>query len=265
MRRTTFFRFNRIAFIAGTIICMVLPFIDISIPDNLEARMPMDVIESVLESSSPESVLLDGAVVTDESTGSGIGIFLIEIIFIAGAMVSFFTTVRSYWLMRRMILSVEDKVIDGIRVKVTEEDIPSFSWGRYIVISIRDLEENPAILKHEKMHVRCRHSIDLMAFTVITTLHWFNPVIWIARKELKMLHEYEADGLTLEMDADPTQYQLLLVRKAVGEKRFHLANGFNHSKLKNRISMMHRERSSRGVAASTTLTMLSTGEAEAAR
>ena len=139
MRKTTFFRLNRVAFIVGTCICMVLPFIDISIPDNLEARMPMDVIESVLESSSTESVLLDGAVVTDESTGSGIGVFLIEIIFIAGAMVSFFTTVRSYWLMRRMILSVEDKVIDGIRVKVTEEDIPSFSWGRYIVISIRDL------------------------------------------------------------------------------------------------------------------------------
>jgi TonB family protein len=224
---------------------MVMPFIDISVPNNLEARMPMDVIEGVLESSLPESVLLDGAVVTDESTGSGMGIFLIEIIFIAGAIVSFCTTARSYWLMRRMILSVEDKVIDGIRVKVTEEDIPSFSWGRYIVISIRDLEENPAILTHERMHVKCGHSIDLMAYSIVTTLHWFNPLVWIARTELKMLHEYEADERTINKGIDATQYQLLLVKKAVGAKRFQLANGFNHSKLKNRITMMHKDKTNK--------------------
>ena len=245
MRKTTFFRLNRVAFIVGTCICMVLPFIDISIPDNLEARMPMDVIESVLESSSPESVTLESAVVTDESTGSGMGIFLIEIIFIAGAMVSFFTTVRSYWLMRRMILSVEDKVIDGIRVKVTEDDIPSFSWGRYIVIGRRDFEENPAILTHERMHVKCGHSIDLMAYSIVTTLHWFNPLVWIARTELKMLHEYEADDLTINKGIDATQYQLLLVKKAVGAKRFQLANGFNHSKLKNRITMMYKNKTNK--------------------
>ena len=245
MRKTTFFRLNRVAFIVGTCICMVLPFIDISVPNNLEARMPMDVIEGVLESSSPESVTLESAIVTDESTGSGMGIFLIEIIFIAGAIVSFCTTARSYWLMRRMILSVEDKVIDGIRVKVTEEDIPSFSWGRYIVISTRDLEENPAILTHERMHVKCGHSIDLMAYSIVTTLHWFNPLVWIARTELKMLHEYEADDLTINKGIDATQYQLLLVKKAVGAKRFQLANGFNHSKLKNRITMMYKNKTNK--------------------
>ena len=245
MRKTTFFRLNRVAFIVGTCICMVLPFIDISVPNYLEARMPMDVIEGVLESSSPESVTLESAVVTDESTGSGIGISLIEIIFIAGAIVSFCTTARSYWLMRRMILSVEDKVIDGVRVKVTEEDIPSFSWGRYIVISTRDLEENPAILTHERMHVKCGHSIDLMAYSIVTTLHWFNPLVWISRTELKMLHEYEADDLTINKGIDATQYQLLLVKKAVGAKRFQLANGFNHSKLKNRITMMYKNKTNK--------------------
>ena len=245
MRKTTFFRLNRVAFIVGTCMCMVMPFIDISIPNNLEARMPMDVIEGVLESSSPESVTLESAVVTDESTGSGIGISLIEIIFIAGAMVSFFTTARSYWLMRRMILSVEGKVIDGVRVKVTEDDIPSFSWGRYIVIGRRDFEENPAILTHERMHVKCGHSIDLMAYSIVTTLHWFNPIVWIARTELKMLHEYEADNLTINKGVDATQYQLLLVKKAVGAKRFQLANGFNHSKLKNRITMMYKNKTNK--------------------
>ena len=245
MRKTTFFRLNRVAFIVGTCLCMVMPFIDISIPRNIETRMPMDVIENVLTTSSSESVALEGAVVTDERTESEMGLSIIGIIFIAGAMVSFFTTVRSYWLMRQMILSVRDKVIDGVNVKVTEADIPSFSWGRHIVISSRDLEENPAILTHERMHVKSGHSIDLMAYSIVTTLHWFNPLVWIARAELKMLHEYEADNLTINKGIDATQYQLLLVKKAVGTKRFQLANGFNHSKLKNRISMMHKNKTNK--------------------
>ena len=245
MRKTTFFRLNRVVFIAGTCICMLMPFIDISLPHNIESRMPMGVIEAVLTNSSSESVALEGTVVTDEGAESGMGVPLIEIIFFAGALVSFFITARSYWLMRRMILSVQDKVIDGVHVKVTEADIPSFSWGRHIVISSRDLEENPAILTHEHMHVKSGHSIDLMAYSIVTTLHWFNPLVWIARTELKMLHEYEADNLTINKGIDATQYQLLLVKKAVGAKRFQLANGFNHSKLKNRITMMHKNKTNK--------------------
>ena len=69
-------------------------------------------------------------------------------------------------------------------------------------------------------------------------LQWFNPLVWILRTELKMLHEYEADEAVINQGIDAKQYQLLLVKKAVGAQRFQLANGFNHAKLKNRITMM---------------------------
>ena len=240
MRKTTFFRFNRMAFISGTILCILLPLLNIQMPEWTYGETTMNMIRESINDST-----LSAAGEPAEDMGVLSLIRSINIIFIAGALTSLALTLRSYWLMIKMIHSIPGTKISNTNVKVTEADIPSFSWLKNIVISRHDLEENPAILKHEKMHVRCRHSIDLMAFTVITTLHWFNPVIWIARKELKMLHEYEADGLTLEMDADPTQYQLLLVRKAVGEKHFQLANGFNHSRLKNRIGMLHRKRSNR--------------------
>ena len=144
-----------------------------------------------------------------------------------------------------MIRSVEPETIAQTQIRVIEEDIPSFSWGRHIVIGRKDLKENPAILTHERMHVRCGHSFDLMAYTIVTTLQWFNPIAWIARTELKMLHEYEADELTINKGIDAAQYQLLLVKKAVGAKRFQLANGFNHSKLKNRITMMHKNKTNK--------------------
>ena len=219
MRKTTFFRFNRGAFISGTIICMILPFINIRIPEGMAPVMP--ILESALNHEPAESMMLEGAVIT----------------------LAF--TVRSCLLMRKMMNAVRPMKYKEMDLRITDAAIPSFSWGRHIVISRKDLEDNPAILTHEEMHVRCGHSIDLLAYAIITTLHWFNPLVWIARTELKMLHEYEADDLTINQGIDATQYQLLLVKKAVGAKRFQLANGFNHSKLKNRITMMHKNKTNK--------------------
>ena len=87
------------------------------------------------------------------------------------------------------------------------------------------------------MHVKSRHYIDLFLFRAIQIVWWWNPLVWIARTELGLLHEYEADEGVIEKGIDATQYQLLLVRKAVGEQRFSLASGFQHAQLKNRITI----------------------------
>ena len=79
-----------------------------------------------------------------------------------------------------MIRSAKPETIAQTQIRVIEEDIPSFSWGRHIMIGRKDLKENPAILTHERMHVRCGHSFDIMAYTVVTTLQWFNPLVWVA-------------------------------------------------------------------------------------
>jgi len=133
---------------------------------------------------------------------------------------------------------------DGTRLVLLETEIPSFSWGRTIVMCRKDAELNPVIRLHEEAHVHKAHSLDILFFTAVTLVHWFNPLVWITLGELKLLHEYEADNAVLDKGIDATQYQLLLVRKAVGEKRFSLANGFQHAKLKNRIDMMLKRPSS---------------------
>ena len=245
MRKTTFLRLNRIGFLAGTFICMALPFIRISMPENIAREMPMAIIENaitpaIVTSSVTEETAISATEQTAEKTFP-----VVEFILLTGMLVTLVITSRSYFHMTRMLKSIRVTDIDGTCVRITDDEIQSFSWGRQIVISRKDLEENPAILTHEKMHVRCGHSIDLIAYSIVTVMHWFNPLVWIARTELKMLHEYEADDLTINKGIDATQYQLLLVKKAVGAKRFQLANGFNHSKLKNRITMMHKNKTNR--------------------
>ncbi|MBQ8812613.1 MAG: M56 family metallopeptidase [Bacteroidales bacterium] len=241
MRKTTFFRLNRTVFLAGTFICLLLPFIRIRMPSGSDIITPMAIIE---EAISAGPMTLQAAVVGAEESINWTKL-IITSLFLTGGMISFLITAVSYVRMCKMIKSVKPVKADGTNVRIIEEEIPSFSWGRHIVIGRKDLEENPAILTHERMHVKCGHSFDLMAYTIVTTLQWFNPLVWISRTELKMLHEYEADELTINKGIDATQYQLLLVKKAVGAKRFQLANGFNHSKLKNRITMMHKNKTNK--------------------
>ena len=69
--------------------------------------------------------------------------------------------------------------------------------------------------------------------------------MWLLRRELRAIHEYEADEAVLRSGVDAREYQMLLIRKAAGRRWCSVANSFNHSKLKNRITMMLRKKSSR--------------------
>ena len=133
---------------------------------------------------------------------------------------------------------------------VVPQAVTPFSWGRWVVISEEDLAHNgEAILCHEQAHLRLHHSADLLLTDLAGCLQWFNPAMWLLRRELRAIHEYEADAAVLRSGVDAREYQMLLIRKAAGRRWYSVANSFNHSKLKNRITMMLRKKSSRWAAA----------------
>jgi len=118
---------------------------------------------------------------------------------------------------------------------------------KYIVISRRDWEDSKdEILTHEMAHIRYRHSWDILLSGVCVVFHWFNPAAWLLKQELQNIHEYEADECVINQGIDAKRYQLLLIKKAVGTQRFtSMANSFNHSKLKKRITMMLKSKSNK--------------------
>ena len=230
MRRTTFFRLNRILLLVGALACFLLPLLRLR-PDN-GAQAFWLVLNPEITAAA------EGTATNTAPAGIPVTAILFSI-WLLGAVTVLFLTIRSYFKMRKLIRQGEtQRLPDGTILILTDQDQPSFSWNRTVVMSRKDAAENPAILLHEQMHIRHRHSLDLLLYSFCTAAHWFNPLVWITRTELKLLHEYEADDSVLDQGIDATQYQLLLVRKAVGEQRFSLANGFQHSKLKNRIAMM---------------------------
>lgn len=232
MRRDGHFRFNRITLLAGSAVCLLLPLI--------RFRMNRPTLYS--EWLEPV-VVAAGQGAEPSATGAADGVPLswqavVLLFYLAGVLVTLGLYIRSYGSMFRLLRRTPGERRDGYTLHLVPREAPSFSWLRHIVLGRNDYERYPAILTHERAHVRYGHSVDLLLSSALTVLQWFNPLVWICRGELKLLHEYEADDFVLNQGIDATQYQLLLVKKAVGEKRFLLANGFNHAQLKNRITMM---------------------------
>ena len=247
MRSTTFFRFNRAMLLLGTFVCMLLPCYSITVNEVEGIQLPMQILDEMLvlkttdepiETSAIELTLQEAAPM---ASSPFFPIVLLGI-YLLGMLVYLAIVIRSFAEVWKMIASHPKQWKDGCWLVIIPKKIPSFSWSNYIVISEEDYRKYPQVLVHERMHYLCRHSYDILFFTIVHALHWFNPLVWLIRTELKLLHEFEADQGVINQGIDATQYQILLVKKAVGQKLYTIANGFNHTKPQKRITMMIKEK-----------------------
>mgnify|MGYP003551928115 CR=1 FL=1 len=247
MRSTTFFRFNRVMLLLGTFVCMLLPCYTITVDEVEGIQLPMQILDEMLVLKTTDEPIETSAIELplQETAPTASTPFLPIVllgIYVIGMLAYWFMVIRSFTEVWKMIASHPKQWKDGCWLVIIPEKIPSFSWSNYIVISEEDYRNYPQVLVHERMHYLCRHSYDILFFTIVHALHWFNPMVWLIRTELKQLHEFEADQGVINQGIDATQYQLLLVKKAVGKKLYTIANGFNHTKLQKRITMMIQEK-----------------------
>lgn len=237
LSRTTLHTFNRFVILALVAVSMVLPFVHVTVREPVvEGTVSIDqlvMLATVVEQERPEFHF------------SAINVAVL--IYIIGVAVFFIRMLLSYAgihrIMKRAVTVIDD---DGVRIYVVDGDIAPFSWFRNIVISAADYRDNRrAIITHEKAHVAKMHSADILLCNMLTVVQWFNPAAWLLKAELQDVHEYEADEAVLRSGIDATGYQLLLVRKAVGDRLFAIANNLSKDSLKKRITMMKTKKTNR--------------------
>lgn len=243
LSRDTFHRTNRITLLSAFFLTALLPFIP------LRWEQPEAITQLT---QTPEYLLyvylsMQGG--TEETVTAApqprFGELAI-LIYTAGLL--FFTARYLYFTLRILLFIRKGKRSRGtgnVLFVRYDREIAPFSWMNVIFLSDTGSPENREIIAtHELAHIRNRHYLDLLLAEFYCIIQWFNPAVWLLKKGLKDIHEYEADAKVLEEGFDARQYQLLLIKNAVAPQDFNsIINHFNQPKLKKRIRMMIKKKS----------------------
>ena len=255
LRRETFFRFNRAMLLCIVVLSLLLPCLDVHVWDNglatpfePQRQAISSVVLPTLIVGSSESAAAD--VPADHT--AVVWSTLLVYIYIIGVL--FFVLWKAVGLIRlirfipRGCLWTDKQ--EGATIYCHADKVSPFSWMRSIVIG-EDLPQpslkgrDEIVLAHELAHVRMHHSWDALFLSCVEVLQWFNPCIWMLDASLREVHEYEADDAVLRRGISARDYQLLLIEKAVARTPYPMVNGFRHSLLKKRITMMTKKKSPR--------------------
>ncbi len=240
LSRETFHRFNRVALLVVMVLAVVLPWIRLSLDATVQVTKPMVVLEDLL-------VTPGGAAAAQQTSLSWSVMDFATLAYFIGVAMALAWFLHSHWSLHRLLRQGRrESLPGGITLHVVPGDQSPFSYFKHIVISEQDYRDNPnEILTHEQAHIGLRHSWDVLFMSVVALFQWWNPAAWLLGRELRLVHEYEADEAVLNQGINAKQYQLLLIRKSVGDKLFSMANNFNYQSLKKRIRMMSMNKSSR--------------------
>ncbi|MCR5068970.1 MAG: M56 family metallopeptidase [Prevotella sp.] len=241
LSRETFHRFNRCMLVGIMVTSLIVPAIHLQTKSQTMLNDGMCAMQQYME-NDPMLVV----VMTEQASGVS-WLQVIMWIYLLGVALMLCTTVaQAIALIRFMQRGIHHSDSKGNTVILHNSDTAPFSIFHYIVMSVSDYESHRQyILLHEQEHIRLGHTFDLLLLQFMKTVQWFNPFIWLLGRDLKIIHEYEADQAVINQGIDAKIYQQLLVIKVVGNRLQPFTNNLNHGSLKKRITMMYQKPSNR--------------------
>ena len=243
LRRETFHRLNRIVLLMSLILSLLLPLFDASewfVAANQDRALPFAGMTVSLQELAVEQK----ATALSEPNGMTLSTVLFGI-YLTGVVLLLLKNLFVFVYLHRLLKRCRrEQTADGQIYYRYPDQIGPFSWlGRVVLSSADDGALTSCILAHERAHVLLGHSLDLVLVELFLCFQWFNPAAWWLKKDLRLVHEYEADRYVLSSGFDACTYQLLLIRKSVGPKLYNMVHSFNNYSLKKRITMMMKRKS----------------------
>ena len=125
-----------------------------------------------------------------------------------------------------------DKIKDyGFVILLNHRFRNTFSFFDWIFVGPEEIREEDLehIITHERIHASQYHTLDLIVIELLTAVMWFNPLIWMMKNSIQLVHEYLADEGALNTGIDKLRYQALLINQITEDKLISLSSSFNHS------------------------------------
>jgi beta-lactamase regulating signal transducer with metallopeptidase domain len=246
LRKYTFYNWNRWYLLIYPVLVFFIPFINIDETLNrveVADRQIVSFMPAVQHFTRPEIDLQEAALPVAMQVRGG---DILLIIFATGVILMLIRSAVFFVSLLRIRKKARLISRDGVKIYEVEKDIIPFSFGNSIFINrkLHHEHELKDIMLHEFVHVRQRHTADIIFAEILCILNWYNPFAWLIRYAIRQNLEFIADRQVLQNGVDAKHYQYLLL-KVTGVPAFRIASQFNFSSLKQRIMMMNKMKSTR--------------------
>jgi TonB family protein len=230
LRRENIFNFQRYFLLSSLILSIIIPLIKINF-ENIESKS----LHFFTQTVNLNEIIIQPKYSTDLFQKILVPVYLlisatllIRIIFKIFSIIKFASTCKV----------VKYK---NTQIYITEQKLSPYSFFNYIFFNKTELQkpEFEKILIHEEIHVREKHSIDILFIELLIVFQWFNPLIYFFRKEIKMIHEYLSDEKVINNGFKSDEYKMLLINRQL-ENKVLFANYFNQSLTLKRIKMLEK-------------------------
>ena len=247
LKKDTFFAFRRYFLLVAIAFSFAYPFISVSAWGNIISfEKPQEYTTQVVVGEPSFVVLADEGQLAEPVNRITIDWWQVLLYSLSAGFVFFFA--RFIWQLTS-ILQIKHKSvrknINGIQVFDLHDEITPFSFFRWIFIHIdsHSHTEIKQILLHEQTHARQWHSADVILMELLCVFFWWNPIVWLMKRETAINLEYLADNDVLRQGINSRDYQYHLLRLTYHQNASQIVNNFNVTQLKQRITMMNETKS----------------------
>ncbi len=238
-------RLNRIYLIISLLLCFTSPFfqLDYGLIWNPISKIDKGSEFENIDFFSPNLSFKNSEKINYKPANK---FSVISIIYIT---ISLIMLLRLLWNLKNIYYSIENSkrvYYLNQEISLTEDKNRPYSFFKYIFLRSKHLknkDELRSILKHENCHSKQYHSLDIMLIEVLMCFSWFNPFIWLFKKEIETNHEFLADSFVVNSGIDVDYYSTLIVNQS----KNHISgiySGFSLIKTKNRLNMLHQQKPS---------------------
>ena len=230
-KKETFFKANRLYLLGSTILSLLIPLIKIPIQEKVQQQYVFQLKEIVLTNTGfVENQTTNTSIFTSLNLVYGIGFLLFLTLFII-------KLIKIYKVKQKATIGV----LNDTKIYRIENSKQAFSFLNYIFIG-KENQNLDAIIKHEKVHQKQFHSIDLLFLEILKIVFWFNPILYFFQKRIVEIHEFEADSNSIS--ENKSTYYESLICQIFEVNSISLTNNFyNQSLIKKRLVMLQKSKS----------------------
>lgn len=244
LKNETFFNWNRVYLIATAFLSLILPFLKFDsikavVPEPMIIRLPEVIIGEIKNTEMDSSLLANSEQISEQAFT-----FSWTTVWIIGMVIAALILIYKIFKITKMLNENPKRWQGNALIVFLANSTSAFSFFHYIFLGTNiEPKKKAHILEHELIHVKDKHSVDLLIFEILRLLFWFNPLIYLYQKQIATLHEFIADAKAVKYKGKAEYYQNLLSQVFETQQISFTNPFFYQSLIKKRILMLSKSKS----------------------